>query len=52
MEIKKYNNPQDVKDAFESCNTKKSDLWDNGICISFREYDCVGNTTVFHGFYY
>lgn len=48
MKIKKYNSKEEIEDFYNSCNNKKSSIWDINNAISFREYDRLGNTTVFH----
>ena len=48
MRIKKYLSEKDLKAAYDSCNGRKSDIFNSGYCISFREYDKKGNTLIFH----
>lgn len=51
MKIKNYNSKEEIETFYNSCNVKKSTIWDICNRISFREYDRFGNTTVFHIFH-
>lgn len=51
MIIKQYDFKEEIISSYNSCNTKKSTLWEIYDSISFREYNADGNTIVFHIFY-